>query len=58
MTVTLFKQPTPVPSAPAPAQPGADFSLDAYADIETGARLIGQRAASQLREIVQRRQSA
>ena len=31
---------------------GADFTLDAYADLETGARLIGERAGQQLRQIV------
>jgi len=37
---------------------GADFSLDAYADLETGARLIGIRASQQLKAIVQRRQAS
>jgi hypothetical protein len=39
-------------------QPGADYSLDAYADTEAGARLICQRAGQQLRQIVSLRRSA
>lgn len=58
MTVTIFEQPAPATSAPAPARPGADFSLDPYADTESGARLIGQRAGQQLRQIVNMRRSA
>ena len=45
--------PTDLPPAD---QPGADLTLDPYADLETGARLIGQRADRQLKAIVAQRQ--
>ena len=42
-------------SVPPADQPGADLTLDPYADLETGARLIGQRADRQLEAILTQR---